>query len=167
MKQGEMKKFKDIHALEQAYFALEKEFTRKCQRLRELEKLLGTMEENSTPSRGRDCAEDGRTVLPQTEQTAPAPCKGTDDPDLKVGPLPENRDGQDWEKQSLLLGRILDDSLLTAKFPRLAHRYGRRRRVLPRAGAPPQIIGGGFGNGEKLSFPKLTGLIKKRRYELW
>lgn len=88
MKQGEMKKFKDIHALEQAYFALEKEFTRKCQRLRELEKLLGTMEENSTPSRGRDCAEDGRTVLPQTEQTAPAPCKGTDDPDLKVGPLP-------------------------------------------------------------------------------
>lgn len=136
MKQGEMKKFKDIHALEQAYFALEKEFTRKCQRLRELEKLLGTMEENSTPSRGRDCAEDGRTVLPQTEQTAPAPCKGTDDPDLKIGPLLENHDGQDWEKQSLLLGRILDDSLLTAK---IVAEYVRRQNFPD----SPTVMGGG------------------------
>ena len=41
----EIKKFKDKQALERAYGALEREFTRKCQRLRELERLLGTMEE--------------------------------------------------------------------------------------------------------------------------
>lgn len=80
----EIKKFKDKQALERAYGALEREFTRKCQRLRELERLLGTMEEKSTPSSGRDCVGNG-SVLPQTEQSAPPPSKGTDDPDLKVG----------------------------------------------------------------------------------
>lgn len=81
----EIKKFKDKQALERAYGALEREFTRKCQRLRELERLLGTMEEKSTPSSGRDCVGNG-SVLPQTEQSAPPPSKGTDDPTLRSVP---------------------------------------------------------------------------------
>lgn len=75
----EIKKFKDKQALERAYVALEREFTRKCQRLRELERLLGTMEEN--PHRARGAIASGTAaffrkrsnlrLLPQRERTTP------------------------------------------------------------------------------------------------
>ena len=73
----EIKKFKDKQALERAYVALEREFTRKCQRLRELERLLGTMEEKSTPgaiASGTAAFFRKRSnlrLLPQRERTTP------------------------------------------------------------------------------------------------
>ena len=131
----EIKKFKDKQALERAYVALEREFTRKCQRLRELERLLGTMEEKSTPSSGRDCVGNG-SVLPQTEQSAHPPSKGTDDPDLKVGSRGEILSGRQEENESLLLGRILNDSVLTAK---IVAEYVRRQNFY----RLPTVMGGG------------------------
>lgn len=131
----EIKKFKDKQALERAYGALEREFTRKCQRLRELERLLGTMEEKSTPSSGRNCVGNG-SVLPQTEQSAPPPSKGTDDPDLKVGSRGEILSERQEENESLLLGRILNDSVLTAK---IVAEYVRRQNYY----RLPTVMGGG------------------------
>lgn len=137
MKETKMKKFKDIQALEQAYSALEKEFTRKCQKIKELETILGTMEENSTPSGDADCVENKENILPQTEQEALAADTRTDDPDFsEVGLLSGKGVGCDWEKQSLLLRRILDDSILMAK---IVAEYVKRQQFSDY----PTIMGGG------------------------
>jgi len=132
---GKIKKFKDAQALEKAYGELEKEFTRKCQRLCELEKRLGTMEEKSTPGSGHDCIGNG-SVLPQTEQSMSASAWGTDDPDTEVGPRVEISDGKQDENPSLLLGRVLNDSVLTAK---IVAEYVRRQNFY----RLPTVMGGG------------------------
>lgn len=55
-------KFKDIHSLLKAYDCLQSEFTRKCQRLAELEKRIGSADNEPSPAPPERLLEDSEFV---------------------------------------------------------------------------------------------------------